>query len=474
MIKKINKCKKFFFSYSNIIIICFMALFTVISIVLLAKWKGNLDDCVLLLFEILVVFAIAALVLIIILKKRLTPITNLIDKKKLLNELDIEEYADGKNNDVELLEKTFTQLHSHILRQRYILKRKLIKYIIYGDFTYDIQENLNQLGVMVDKDCKYGIFSIKFKSKNEDVSERLEYIENLSREDCQLHFVMTIDNETAIFLIVTKDRENIELEFQNIKKKHEDDLELKFGGMYNTLANISNSYFNISDIPYFNFEHKIDNEFIDEIAELIKTDKIYIATKLINQKYGLSDFDNCCYIKKKHTYSEFTAAVMQICSKFDLNLTANDVSALLSVNNIVAKKKVSEIFFKCNELINEDIQTEDCQIMSERTKDILRYIDENFTNQDMCLDLICEKYKIHHNTLSAIFKKETGQNYKDYLTEKRISAAKTMLVKQPDLTVTQIGTEVGYRNISYFIKCFKDEVGVTPNIFKKKVSDKTL
>lgn len=67
--------------------------------------------------------------------------------------------------------------------------------------------------------------------------------------------------------------------------------------------------------------------------------------------------------------------------------------------------------------------------------------------------------------LSVLFKKETGTNFKDYLTGVRIETAKALLREGESLLV--VADKVGYKDAKYFSKLFTRIVGVNPTQYKK-------
>ena len=67
---------------------------------------------------------------------------------------------------------------------------------------------------------------------------------------------------------------------------------------------------------------------------------------------------------------------------------------------------------------------------------------------------------------STLFKKETGQNFVDYLTELRISKAKELLCGDV-LSVQDVAEMVGYSDLKYFSRLFKKATGVSPSDYKK-------
>ncbi|MNI95720.1 HTH-type transcriptional regulator YesS [compost metagenome] len=68
--------------------------------------------------------------------------------------------------------------------------------------------------------------------------------------------------------------------------------------------------------------------------------------------------------------------------------------------------------------------------------------------------------------LSTIFKKITGVNFSDFLTETRMQAAMEWLGKE-DLKTYEVAERVGYSNPQYFSVSFKKHTGKTPSEFRQ-------
>ena len=60
-----------------------------------------------------------------------------------------------------------------------------------------------------------------------------------------------------------------------------------------------------------------------------------------------------------------------------------------------------------------------------------------------------------------MLKRETGDSFNKLLQRQRISIAKALLANT-DLAVTAIGKQVGYDNMSFFYRKFKEDTGLTP------------
>jgi two-component system response regulator YesN len=96
--------------------------------------------------------------------------------------------------------------------------------------------------------------------------------------------------------------------------------------------------------------------------------------------------------------------------------------------------------------------------------DAIKYIDENF-HYDISLQNIAKREYVCPTYMSEQFKKRTGENFSKYITNLRIENAK-LLLKKPELKITEISDLLGYHDCSYFIRVFKSVTNKTPNEFR--------
>lgn len=96
---------------------------------------------------------------------------------------------------------------------------------------------------------------------------------------------------------------------------------------------------------------------------------------------------------------------------------------------------------------------------------LMQYVDINFHNQDLSLKTFSSEFGITVSYASKIFKEQIGSNFSDYLTEKRIEKAKQLL-KETDLSVSEIAQRTGYVDSSTFIKNFKKVTRLTPGAYR--------
>ncbi|ULL14955.1 response regulator [Paenibacillus sp. H1-7] len=86
-------------------------------------------------------------------------------------------------------------------------------------------------------------------------------------------------------------------------------------------------------------------------------------------------------------------------------------------------------------------------------------------SEKITLEEMAQQLFIHPAYFSSIFKKETGQNFIDYVNEVRVRKA-VELLKSNDCKIKEISITVGFHNHSYFNKVFKKVIGVNPLEFR--------
>jgi len=88
-------------------------------------------------------------------------------------------------------------------------------------------------------------------------------------------------------------------------------------------------------------------------------------------------------------------------------------------------------------------------------------------SRDISLQDVAGILGITPEYLSQLFKKQTGQNFIEYLTDVRIGKAKELLL-DPVNKVQDVAHMVGYQNTDYFIRVFKRCTGLTPGKFRRQ------
>lgn len=98
---------------------------------------------------------------------------------------------------------------------------------------------------------------------------------------------------------------------------------------------------------------------------------------------------------------------------------------------------------------------------------ILAYISRHYSAR-ITLEQIAKELSFSTGECCRMFKRVTGETIISYLILYRISKS-TELLRDTDLSVSQIAYETGFSSTSYFIGKFKAQLGVTPLQFRKNL-----
>lgn len=98
--------------------------------------------------------------------------------------------------------------------------------------------------------------------------------------------------------------------------------------------------------------------------------------------------------------------------------------------------------------------------------EIKEYID-NYYYSEVNLTDLANRYYLNPNYLGQLFKMESGENFVDYLTKKRIEKSVDLLLNT-EFHTYKVAEMVGYVNSKYFCDVFKKVLGVTPSQFRQQ------
>jgi len=98
-------------------------------------------------------------------------------------------------------------------------------------------------------------------------------------------------------------------------------------------------------------------------------------------------------------------------------------------------------------------------------RDVIAIIQRKY-GKHIGLEYVAEKVFLSPTYLSFLFKRETGGNLLQYLTQYRLAKAAELL-SETNMRVTDICENVGYARLSYFCMIFKNNYGVTPAVYRE-------
>lgn len=105
------------------------------------------------------------------------------------------------------------------------------------------------------------------------------------------------------------------------------------------------------------------------------------------------------------------------------------------------------------------------QESSDLVESAIHYIEKNYADENISLNSVAQALGISANYLSACFSQKMDVSFVEYLTQKRMTRAKQLLLRT-NLRSSEIAAEVGYRDPRYFSFVFRKTQGCTPRAFR--------
>lgn len=101
---------------------------------------------------------------------------------------------------------------------------------------------------------------------------------------------------------------------------------------------------------------------------------------------------------------------------------------------------------------------------------MIRLVHDNIANDELSLSWLAQNYLFMNvDYLGKLFKKETEENFSQYLMRVRIEKAKQMIESSDDYKIYEIAEQTGFgSNPQYFSQVFKKQLGFTPTDYKRK------
>ncbi|MFC0214932.1 AraC family transcriptional regulator [Paenibacillus chartarius] len=124
-------------------------------------------------------------------------------------------------------------------------------------------------------------------------------------------------------------------------------------------------------------------------------------------------------------------------------------------------------------LCRKPMQHRDPPTEKERTvQRIVSYLDNHYAD-DLHLEELQEQLHMSKFYMSKLFKDVTGVTIFEFLYRRRINQAKIEFMLNPGNTVTDVCYQVGFKHLAHFSRMFKQQVGETPEQYKRRVQTNT-
>ncbi len=138
------------------------------------------------------------------------------------------------------------------------------------------------------------------------------------------------------------------------------------------------------------------------------------------------------------------------------------------VDRLISCQTVQEMKYEMEKLLGEvcGYINQNRKNQHEERKDIIvAYINKNFKNPNLNINMIADHIGLNSAYLSREFKNQTGEGLLNYINKFRVKKAKELL-KEKNMSILDAAKLVGYQNSVALIRAFKKHEGITPGQYK--------
>ena len=101
----------------------------------------------------------------------------------------------------------------------------------------------------------------------------------------------------------------------------------------------------------------------------------------------------------------------------------------------------------------------------ERFYQAIEIVEANLDNSDFTIENFAKKMLLSRMHLHRKLKTIIGLSPSEFIRNLRLERAAQLLESEAD-SVSQIAFQVGFNNLSYFAKCFKEKYDCAPSVYK--------
>lgn len=222
-------------------------------------------------------------------------------------------------------------------------------------------------------------------------------------------------------------------------------------------------------------------------ADVYYCDVQRIDTAKLEQQLRIGSVELCRAVLtdllQQAGYFEVKSLLMQLYVAMDVYVTARSFTKTIGIRNeefVALYGSIDDIeshmttpeatvdFF--TEMLEQCIRwrvAHSRESSSDAVRAAVEYINNNYMDDTLSLGATASSVNLSPTYFSALFKKETGKNFSDYLASVRIEKAKSLLCCTSK-RISEISDAVGYSDYRYFGQIFKRMTGKTPREFQQE------
>ncbi len=190
-------------------------------------------------------------------------------------------------------------------------------------------------------------------------------------------------------------------------------------------------------------------------TEVWKTDFFSISGDFVPSIPSILEYNNYLFIAEDHAFD----ANRMIRHWYHMLLDNDKI-----VNYLQLSVDVLSFFIQLKTRLDRTADT-NLYIYKKYVKSTLDFIQKNYQNT-LVISQLASLVNVSPQYLSRLYKVYFGISPQQYLINYRITQAKNKLIQYPDLSITEIALETGFKTSSHFIEKFRALTGYTPKKYR--------
>ncbi len=142
---------------------------------------------------------------------------------------------------------------------------------------------------------------------------------------------------------------------------------------------------------------------------------------------------------------------------------------LNKIESLIKQRKILKQLFNTEKKPEESLQNK-TETKDQFLEKISAKIENNIGQQDFNIDVLSEELGIGRSVFYKKMKEYTGKTPNEYIKNIKMKKAAELL-RTTDKNINQVAYDVGYNDIGYFRKCFKNQFGEAPRAYQQKFKE---
>lgn len=358
-----------------------------------------------------------------------------------------------------------------------LFKQHILKTLLNGTYIKDVELYLAKLNILLPGPLYY-VVSIAFSQDLDSMLTELlqkELKEVASMREREYLYPVSDAGSSQLWIICSIEEwgceEDLTERIEDIVTSYDCAATIGVGKVYEGLKKVPASWLESvdnltkgavqtkSELPVYHYN---DQQWL---SDALSTRNKEIALRELDKYVQWIRENNQSLLMQLYLFTEFIGEIARLSRLDGITLSNQKISLVLAARNLDSFYEAArDVIIEYGEKQGEQIHAK----AIDSNQRICGYIKAHFMEYDISVDKIATDTGVQNVDVRAAVRSVTGKKYTDYVTALRMDYAKQLMTEQ-QLSVADICKAVGYSSVSYFIRIFKEETGMTPAKYMKEI-----